>query len=161
MLQARIEELDARRLVFWAATLSIGGGLVHALATGEHLAEWWGYGVFFIFAALAQICCGLIYFIQPWRYDETGGNRSDEEAAPYGRPWFLAGIAGNSAIILLFLITRTVGIPFFGPGAGQAEPLTLLGVLSVIIETGIVACLTLAVRSLNPKSTKLARGHGD
>ena len=149
MQKAHSQELDVKRLIFWAATLSIAAGLVHALATGEHLVEWWGYGVFFILMALAQICCGLIYFIQPWRYDETGGSRSDREAAPYGRPWFLAGIAGNSAIILLFVITRTLGIPFFGPQAGEVEPLTLLGVLSVILETGIVASLALVLRSLD------------
>jgi hypothetical protein len=31
----------------------------------------------------------------------------------------LLGIAGNLAIVLLYLLSRTRGIPFFGPGPGR------------------------------------------
>jgi hypothetical protein len=67
----------------------------------EHFEEWWGYGLFFLIVTIAQALYAVILLRWP------------------GQGLLLAGIAGNSAIILLYLLTRTVGIPFFGPGRGR------------------------------------------
>ncbi|HYN98267.1 MAG TPA: hypothetical protein VEU28_01180 [Actinomycetota bacterium] len=126
-----------------AVILSIAAGLIHGLNVQEHLAEWWGYGFFFLFAAAAQFLYGLILIVQPWNYDETGGRR---DGARYARHFYRAGIATNVFLIGLYLVTRTVGIPFLGPAAGETEPFTGLGVVTKLIEAGLVAVLLTLVR---------------
>jgi hypothetical protein len=125
-------------LVKWAVMLSIGAGLMHGLNVSEHLAEWWGYGFFFLFAAAAQFLYGLVLIVQPWNYDQTGGRR---EGGRYARIFYRAGIAGNAFLIVLYLVTRTVGIPWLGPAAGQTEPFTPLGLLTKCLEAALVASL--------------------
>lgn len=134
----------ATRLRLWAAALSIAAALIHGIATPEHLEEWWGYGLFFIAAAMAQGFYGFILFLQPWRYDETGAvTRSGEN---YARLFYFLGVAGNVAIVILYIISRTVGIPFFGPEAGEIEPITPISVISKVIEIGLIGCLVALIR---------------
>jgi len=79
----------------------------------EHFEEWWGYGAFFLVAASAQV----VY-------------------VP-----LLLGIAGNSAIVLLYLLTRVVGIPLFGPEAGEVEGVGIIDVCATSSEVAIVVAL--------------------
>ncbi|CAN5895437.1 hypothetical protein BH23ACT12_BH23ACT12_11290 [soil metagenome] len=130
-------------LVCRAAILSIAASMIHGLNVQEHLVEWWGYGFFFLFAAAAQFVYGLILIVQPWNYDQTGGKR---DGGRYARHFYRAGIAVNSLLIVLYLITRTVGIPFLGPSAGQTEPFTPVGVATKVIEAGLVVALAALVR---------------
>ncbi len=125
-------------LARWAVILSIAASMVHGLNVQEHLAEWWGYGFFFLFAAAAQFVYGLVLIVQPWNYDETGGRR---DGGRYARHFYRAGIAVNTFLILLYLITRTVGIPFLGPSAGQTEPFTPAGVATKLVEAALVLVL--------------------
>ena len=53
----------------------------------------------------------------------------------------LAGIAGNLAIVVLYLLTRTVGIPLFGPGAGEVEGVSFIGLCATTSEVGIAVAL--------------------
>lgn len=117
--------------------------MVHGLNVQEHLAEWWGYGFFFLFAAAAQFVYGLILIVQPWNYDETGGRR---DGGRYARHFYRAGIAVNTFLIVLYLITRTVGIPFLGPSAGETEPFTPVGVATKLIEAALVVVLARLIR---------------
>ena len=132
------------RLLRWAVLLSIAAGLMHGLNVQEHLAEWWGYGFFFLFAAAAQFLYGLVLVVQPWNYDQTGGRR---DGGGYARAFYRAGIVGNSFLILLYLVTRTVGIPWLGPAAGETEPFTTIGLLTKLLEACLVACLWVLTRS--------------
>ncbi|MBI2844927.1 MAG: hypothetical protein HYX86_00100 [Chloroflexi bacterium] len=148
-----MENPTANRLRLWAAALSIGAALIHGIATPEHLAEWWGYGLFFIAAAMAQGFYGFILLLQPWRYDETGAiTRSGES---YARLFYILGVAGNAAIIGLYIITRTVGIPFFGPEAGEVEPVTPISVISKVIEVALIGCLLALLRTAQNKTAKV------
>jgi hypothetical protein len=137
------EQIHSPNLQRWAVILSISAGLIHGLNVQEHLAEWWGYGFFFLFAAAGQFVYGLILIVQPWNYDETGGRR---DGGRYARRFFLGGIAVNGSLIVLYLVTRTVGIPFLGPSAGQTEPFTILGLATKLIEASLVAALVTLVR---------------
>ena len=74
-----------------------------------------------------------------------------------GQRLLLAGIAGNSAIILLYLLTRTVGLPFFGPGAWEIERVGPLDVGATVAEVVIVVALgALLVWRLSRQNMTLA-----
>jgi hypothetical protein len=105
------------------AALSLIAGLIHLWVMPEHFEEWWGYGVFFLVAAAAQI--GYIPILLRWP----------------NRTIFVLGIAGNSAIILLYLLTRVVGIPLFGPEAGEVEGVGFVDVCATASEAAIVIAI--------------------
>jgi hypothetical protein len=114
-----------------AAALSLLAAAIHLWVVPEHLEEWWGYGVFFLVLAVAQglYTLGLL----GWS----------------SRPFLLLGVAGNLAVVILWLVTRTTGIPFFGPHAGEVEGVGVLDLACTLAEVGIVAGLgALAMRGL-------------
>jgi hypothetical protein len=64
----------------------------------------------------------------------------------------LVGIAGNLAIVGLYLLTRTVGIPFFGPEAGEVEGFGFVDVCATASELGIAVALGAALlRNATPE----------
>jgi hypothetical protein len=132
------------RALVVAAGLSLLAGIIHALVMPEYMTEWWGYGFFFTLTAMAQISYGLVLFMRPWAYDETGGSRSEESG--YARLVYIIGATGNLAIIGLYIITRAVGIPAFGPDAGRVEPVTLISLAVTIIEALLVGILIALIR---------------
>jgi hypothetical protein len=105
------------------ALLSLMAGLIHLWVVPEHFEEWWGYGVFFLVAAAAQV----VYVPLLLRWPN--------------RTVLLLGIAGNSAIVLLYLLTRVVGIPLFGPEAGEVEGIGVIDVCATLSEAAIVVAL--------------------
>jgi len=115
-----------RRFVRWAALLSVFALVAHAIDVPDHLSEWWGYGTFFVIAAAFQFFYGIALFLQPWRFDEEGRER--ENADRYGRPYFILGTVLTASVILVYIVSRTTGMPFFGAGA-IAEPVTPLSLL--------------------------------
>ena len=91
--------------------------------TTEHFEEWWGYGAFFLVAALAQALYAPLVVVWPTRIA------------------LLLGIGGNLTIVVLYLLTRTVGIPLFGPGAGEVEGVRFIGLCATTSEVGIAVAL--------------------
>jgi hypothetical protein len=77
--------------ILYAAALSLVAALIHLWAAPEHREEWWGYGAFFLVIGAAQVL--YIPLLLRW---------------PNGA-LLLGGIAGNLAIVALYLLTRTVG----------------------------------------------------
>ena len=113
--------------------------MIHLWVISEHFEEWWGYGLFFLIATIAQALYAAILLHWP------------------GQKLMIAGIVGNSAIILLYLVTRTVGIPFFGPGAGEIEEVGLLDVGATVAEAALVVALgALLLRQLSRQDMALA-----
>jgi hypothetical protein len=110
-------------VLYTVATLSLLAGLIHLWVMPEHFQEWWGYGTFFMVAALAQV----VYVPLLLRWP----NRSV----------LLLGIAGNSVIVLLYLFTRVVGVPLFGPEAGEVEGVGIIDVCATFSEAAIVVAL--------------------
>ncbi|MGH9004708.1 MAG: hypothetical protein ACRDYV_16410 [Acidimicrobiia bacterium] len=121
-----------------AGALSVAAGVAHGLVAPEHLREWWGYGLFFALAATGQVFFGAVLLAAPWRYDETGG--PVERAGPE-RALGLIGIVLNTAVVVLYVVTRTVGVPFVGPAAGEVEPLGAGGVVTTLLEVALVGVL--------------------
>jgi hypothetical protein len=126
-----------------AGALSVAAGVSHALAAPEHLREWWGYGLFFAVAAAGQVLYGAVLIVAPWRYDDTGGLR--QGAVPGEHLLYGAGIVANLGLIVLYVVTRTWGIPGLGPGAGSVEPVTPAGVVTKVLEAATVLTLVRAV----------------
>ena len=121
-----------RRLERLAAGFSFAAGALQAMAGPEHVEEWWVYGLFFYGAAVAQVAFGLALLTQG--IEGWGG-------WPAVRSWVYAvGIGGNLAVIALWVVTRTVGVPV-GPEAFEPEGLGLLDVSSKTIELVLIALL--------------------
>jgi hypothetical protein len=112
-----------RGVLYMVAALSLLSALIHLWVTPEHFEEWWGYGTFFLVAAVAQ----LLYVPLLLRWPN--------------RTVLLLGIAGNSAIVLLYLFTRVVGVPLFGPVAGEVEEVGIIDVCATMSEVAIVVAL--------------------
>lgn len=121
-----------RRLESAAAWLSIAAGAIHAAAGPEHLAEWWAYGLFFFGAAAFQAAYGLLLWTQG--IEGWGGWRAVRGTV------YVAGIAVNLAIVLLWAITRTVGAPV-GPEAFEPEAVGALDLSSKLVEAALVVAL--------------------
>jgi hypothetical protein len=69
-------------------------------------------------------------------------------AAP-ARPLLLFGVAGNLTIVILWLVTRTSGIPLLGPHAGDVEEVGALDLLCTLAEVCVVFGLgALAMKDL-------------
>lgn len=109
--------------LYAAAALSATAAGIHLWVTPEHFGEWWGYGAFFLIVALAQGLFGVALLRWP------------------GRPLFLLGIAGNLQIVAFYIITRTSGIPFFGPDAGTVEEVGALDLTATVAQLALIVAL--------------------
>lgn len=98
--------------------------LAHLWAAPEHLSEWWGYGAFFLLCGLFQGAYAIT--LERWRQ----------------RDWFLAlGITANASMALLWLISRTAGMPRPGPESGHVHTAGLLDISASLFEVAVVLIL--------------------
>jgi hypothetical protein len=121
-----------RRLEAASGWLSLAAGAVHAMAGPEHLAEWWAYGLFFFGAAAFQVAYGLLLLTQG--IEGWGG-----WPAVRGRV-YAAGIAFTGAVILVWAVSRTVGVPV-GPEAFEPEGVGPLDLASKALEAALLIAL--------------------
>ena len=120
--------LRPRAWLIRATILAVSLGLMHALAMPLYFEQWLGYGVFFFTAAVLQVMYSMALAV-----------------SPPSRTLLWLGIAGNAAIIALWALTRTVGIPF-GPMAGEVLPLGLLDGLTQILVVAQIVHLAVLLR---------------
>jgi hypothetical protein len=118
-------------LRYFSAILFLTAAAIHGWLTPAHFGEWWGYGVVFLATAVAQVLGGLI--VVWWPRPEL----------------LLVGIVGNLALIVLYVVTRTSGIPPVGPSAGEVEKMDALGLASVSAEALLVVMLV-TLRCMSP-----------
>ena len=122
----------ARMILYAAAVFSLLAAAIHLWTMPEHFEEWWGYGIFFLVSALVQGAYGAA--LLRWS----------------GRPLLLLGVGANLPIVVLYLVTRTVGIPFFGPHAGEVEGVGFADLSATAAELAlVVALLTVMLRGLS------------
>jgi hypothetical protein len=118
-------------VLYATAAFSLLAGLVHLLVTPEHFEEWWGYGAFFLVCAVFQGAYAAVVLRWP------------------ARPVLLLGVAANLAVAILWLVTRTTGIPLFGPHVGEIEGVGVLDLACTLAEVCVVVGLgALAMRGL-------------
>jgi hypothetical protein len=121
--------------VDWAYRLSLLAALGHAVAAPSHLAEWWAYGAFFVTAAIGQAAFAALVLVRRWTW------------------LLLAGIAGNLAIVGLYVLSRTNGVPV-GPHREHVEAAGLLDLTCTACELGVIAaCVGLLPPRLSARTT--------
>jgi hypothetical protein len=111
------------------AALSAGAGLVHFANAGPHFDEWWGYGLFFLLVACAQLAWAAAVLAQP---------------TP-SRRLLLAGAVGNLAVAAVWVLSRTAGAPV-GPGAGGPESVGLIDAACTAFEVLVAAVILVPLR---------------
>lgn len=122
-----------RQVIFALVTLSLGAALIHASVMVVHFREYWLFGLFF--ALVAPLQAGWAYLIT--RPDPT-------------RRVLTIGAAANLAIAVVWLVSRTVGIPF-GPDALEAETVHAPDVIATLDELAIAALAVYLLRRWVPR----------
>jgi hypothetical protein len=111
---------DLRQYLGWGlAFLSLGAAGIHLAVMGDHFNETWYHGSFFAGIAWLQLAWAVAIVMKP------------------SRKVLLAGIVGNVVVAEVWLVSRTVGIPF-GPNSGASEPAAFADILATVLEVGIV-----------------------
>ena len=110
------------------ASLSVGAAAIHFAVVFEHFVEYTLYGVFFLVISWAQVIWPVVLLWRP------------------SRLWLGLGIAGNAVVLVVYVASRTVGLPF-GPDLHNAESVGALDVVSCVLEFAlIVGCAALLWR---------------
>jgi hypothetical protein len=132
---SRSEDL---RLLLIAGLL--GSAVIHAAVIPDHLAEWTAAGVFFILLTVAQVAiAGLLM---------TRLNHA----------LLLTGVLLNAGLLLLWLYSRTLGLPF-GPNPGIPESIGLADILAGILEVAALLAAVLLLRAHPPATHPPASAH--
>lgn len=120
-----------------AALASLSGAAIHAAVGPEHFREGWRFGVFFVVLALVQSVQAALLVVRPTH------------------PLVRAVVAVNLGTVVLWVLTRTVGLPF---GLAEVESVGVLDVCSSAAEVVAVGCaISWLVRSA--RASAATSGH--
>jgi hypothetical protein len=110
-----------------AATGAAAGG-IHLAVVPSHWAQAEIYGAFFAVVGTTQVVWSLLLLVRP------------------SRPLLGLTVAANLGVLLVWLQSRTIGLPL-GPAAGLREPIGLLDLACAVVEVaGVVIALRLILR---------------
>jgi hypothetical protein len=119
--------------------LSLVAAGLHFAVMADHFNETWYHGTFFAVVAWLQLAWAAAIVLKP------------------SRRVLLAGIIGNLVIAEVWLVSRTIGIPF-GPNSGESEPAAFADILATSLEVAIVlGSLALLRPSFLSRSVRAAR----
>jgi hypothetical protein len=121
----------AEELVLVAAVLVFASSFIHAAVIADHFEEFWLFGAFF--AAITGLQAAWTVLI----YGD-----------PLNRALLLVGAVGNGALVVVWTISRTIGVPV-GPQPWRPEAVGVVDVLSTLDElvTVILVATVLGLRS--------------
>lgn len=108
--------------------LSAAAAVIHAKALLDHASHYWLFGVFFGALAYAQAAWAVLLYRRP-----------DE------RRWLMPAAVVSLAVIGLWIVTRSTGLPF-GPWAGQPEPFTITDIAASLDELVLAGVILAIVR---------------
>jgi hypothetical protein len=106
-------------LLLTLALGSAGAATIHAVVCPEHFREYVAFGAFFAVAAALQGAWAIVALLRPTR------------------ALLVVGAAGNAAVILVWAVSRTAGLPI-GPEVWQPEAISVLDVIATLLEVGLV-----------------------
>ena len=106
--------------------LAAAAGIIHAKAFIDHAPHYWLYGAFFGVLAYAQVLWAFAVYRRP-------GDRR----------WLMPAALVSLAVVGLWIVTRSVGLPF-GPWAGRAEPFGITDITASVNEL-LLAGLIVAI----------------
>lgn len=109
------------------AVMSLASAGIHFAVMGDHFNEYFLFGLFFSVVAWLQALWALGVVVAPTR------------------ALLIAGLIGNAVVAVVWLFSRTSGLPI-GPEAGTPEPVSFLDVLSTVLEVGIVIVIAALLR---------------
>lgn len=124
--------IDQARLLLVAAL--IGSAVIHAAVVPEHLAEWTAAGVFFILLTVVQVGVAVLLVSRP------------------DRVLLWLAVALNAGPLLLWMYSRTVGLPF-GPEPGVAESVGTADVMAGMLELLALTAAIVLLRA-NPSARR-------
>ena len=116
--------------------LALAAGIIHARALFDHATHYWLFGLFFGVLTYAQVLWAFLIYRRP-----------DD------RRWLMPAAVGSLAVVGIWLVTRTVGLPF-GPWAGRAEPLGIADIAATLDELVLAAVI---IAMLRPQSRLASR----
>lgn len=111
------------RFLVLLALASAGCSAIHAAVCPEHFREATAFGVFFLLASAAQAAWAIAVVVRP------------------SRTLLSAGAVGNAGVVLLWGVTRAIGLPI-GPEIWRPEAITVADALATQLEVGIVVGLS-------------------
>jgi hypothetical protein len=109
---ARSYPLQLLTALYWMAAA------IHVVASTSHFSEWWLFGLFFAGLATWQAVWGVLIY------------RFPSESA------LITGAGVNTGVALLWLVTRTVGLPI-GPEKWTPEGVGALDIAATVDELAI------------------------
>jgi len=114
--------------LYTAVLLTLGAAAIHLVVAPPHLHEYLPFGVFFLVVGCAQVICAIQLAVRPTRR------------------LALLLAAGSAALVGLWFVSRTVGLPI-GPTPGRPEEIGLTDVICNLLEIlSVVLLLVLAAR---------------
>jgi hypothetical protein len=117
--------LDARLAALIA--LSAGAGAIHLSVASDHFAEYWLFGAFFVALGIAQVAWAALVAIR-------GPSRA-----------LLITAAGNTAVVALWIVSRTAGVPL-GSHPGAPEAFGFPDITATLFEIVLVGCAVWSLR---------------
>lgn len=128
----------AEDLAVVAALLVLASSLIHAIVIAVHFEDFWLSGVFFAVAACLQaVWVGRVY------------------SGPLTRPLLLTGAAGNLALVAVWVLSRSVGVPL-GPHAWEPEGVGVVDVLATLDELLAVLIIFVVLRCMRSERGRLS-----
>jgi hypothetical protein len=109
------------------AVMSLASAGIHFAVMGDHFNEYFLFGLFFSVVAWLQALWALGVVVAPTR------------------ALLAAGLLGNAVVAVVWVFSRTSGLPI-GPEAWTPEPASFLDVLSTVLEVGIVIVIAALLR---------------
>jgi hypothetical protein len=119
------------------ALLSAAGAAIHSAVSAEHFDEAFIYGVFFVAASTSQAGWAVLVVYRPTR------------------TLLVVGAVANAATIILWALTRTVGLPI-GPEPWHAEAIGTLDLIATLLELAIVLGAATLLARRSRRSARLA-----
>ena len=134
-----------RKTIFVSmAVLSISVGIIHLLLVKEHMTESYIWGIGFLSMGIPQILYGMIIMIFAKNFLSSA------------KTVYNIGIAGNVLFIGIFIYVRLF-VPPFSPDGTPVNELQTNGILTVIIQSILVALLVYLLKGNKVKKQTIAR----